>query len=111
SDLVIEEGADTAGVVGKQFTGVELFDVLGQHKDGQARDVAACGDGCLETFVGEGGGEADIDDGDVGGVVGQCGLKVGAVVDRGNHGAVVGLQEPDQSFEIGRASWRDRDEA
>lgn len=55
-DAVLEEVADTAGVVGEQFAGVELFDVLGEHKDGQAGDVAACGDGCLQTFVGEGGG-------------------------------------------------------
>lgn len=55
-DAVFEEVADASGVVGEEFSGVELFDVLGEHEDGQARDVGAGGDGCLESFVGEGGG-------------------------------------------------------
>lgn len=55
-DAVLEEVADAAGVVGEQFAGVELFDVLGEHEDGQAGDLGAGGDGGLEAFVGEGGG-------------------------------------------------------
>lgn len=55
-DAVFEEVADASGVVGEEFAGVELFDVLGEHEDGQARDVGAGGYGGLEAFVGEGGG-------------------------------------------------------
>lgn len=97
-DAVFEEVADASGVVGEEFAGVELFDVLGEDEDGQAGDLGAGGDGGLEAFVGEGGGESDVDDGDVGVVVGEGFVEVGAVVDGGDDGEVVGLEEFDQSF-------------
>ena len=55
-EAVLEEVADGAGVVGEELAGVELFDMLGEHEDGQAGELGAGGYGGLESFVGEGGG-------------------------------------------------------
>lgn len=96
-DAVLEEVADSAFGVGEEFAGVELFDVLGEDEDGESGDLGAGSDGCLEAFVGEGGGESDVDDGDVGFVFGEGCVEVGSVVDCGDDGEVVCFEESDQS--------------
>src|ERR1700761_507285 len=57
---VLEQVADAAAPVGQQFPGVQLLDVLGQHQDRQAGDLAPGGQRGPQALVGEGGREPDV---------------------------------------------------
>ncbi len=62
---VLQQVADRPGLVGEELAGVKLLDVLREHEDRQARDLAARLDRRLEALVGEGGRQPHIDDRDV----------------------------------------------
>jgi len=63
---VLEQVADAARSVGQQLAGVELLDVLGEHKDRQPRQPPPGFERGPQSLVGERRRQPDVDDRDVG---------------------------------------------
>src|ERR1700733_1047873 len=93
---VLEQVTDRARAVGEQLAGVELLDVLGDDKDGQARDLGAGRERRPEPLVGERRRQPHVDDGDVAAAPPDRGEEVLAVVGARRALEAVGLKEPDQ---------------
>ena len=76
---VLQEVADAGGVVGQQVGGVAGLDVLGEEQDAQALVAVAQLEGEAEALVGEGRRHPDVDDRDVGRVLGDRAAQRGRV--------------------------------
>ena len=97
-DPVLEQVADAAGAVREQLAGVQLLDVLGQHQDGQAGDLAAGVERGAQALVGERRRQPDVDHGDVGPLLADRREQVGGVVDGGADLEAAGLEHPRQAL-------------
>ena len=70
-DAVLQQVADAAAVAGEQLGGVALLDVLGEHEHGRLGVRARSCDRGADALVGVGRRHADVDDDDVGLVLGD----------------------------------------
>ena len=93
---VLEQVAQRPGAGGDEFPGVALLHVLGQDEDRQIRVALAHLQSRTHALVGEGRGQADVQDAEVGRVTGQ-GVHEADGVGQGNHDLVADLSEqPDE---------------
>jgi hypothetical protein len=95
-DAVFEEVAEPC--VGDKVDGVGGFDVLGQHEHADVGVLLFDGAGGAGTFVGEGGGHADVDDGEVGAFAFDGGEELVRVAEGGDHLVAAVAEQAGEAF-------------